>query len=51
MRLLEGVVFEAVTGNYPVIRGDEVDLNQIWYNTVTTFLKMLKLREMWICNL
>lgn len=29
------VVFEAVTGTHPFIRGDEVDLNEIWYNTVT----------------
>lgn len=29
------VVFEAVTGKHPFIRGDELDLNEIWYNTVT----------------
>lgn len=29
------VVFEAVTGTHPFIKGDEVDLNEIWYNTVT----------------
>lgn len=29
------VVFEAVTGTHPFVRGDEVDLNEIWYNTVT----------------
>lgn len=29
------VVFEAVTGTHPFIRGDEIDLNEIWYNTIT----------------
>lgn len=29
------VVFEAVTGAHPFIRGDEFDLNEIWYKTVT----------------
>lgn len=29
------VVFEAVTGKHPFIRGDEMDLNEVWYNTVT----------------
>ncbi|MCM1091293.1 MAG: serine/threonine protein kinase [Muribaculum sp.] len=29
------VVFEAVTGKHPFVRGDELDLNEIWYNTVT----------------
>lgn len=29
------VVFEAVTGTHPFVRGDEADLNEIWYNTVT----------------
>ena len=29
------VVFEAVTRTHPFIRGDEVDLNEVWYNTVT----------------
>lgn len=28
-------MFEAVTGMHPFIRGDEVDVNEIWYNTVT----------------
>lgn len=29
------VVFEAITGKHPFIRGDEIDFNEIWYNTVT----------------
>lgn len=29
------VVFEAITGKHPFIRGDEMDLNEIWYRTVT----------------
>lgn len=29
------VVFEAVTGKHPFVRGDEMDVNEIWYNTVT----------------
>lgn len=29
------ILFEAVTGHHPFIRGDEMDLNEIWYNTVT----------------
>lgn len=29
------VLFEAITGHHPFIRGDEMDLNEIWYNTVT----------------
>lgn len=29
------VLFEAVTGQHPFVRGDEIDLNEIWYNTVT----------------
>ncbi|EMJ4326313.1 serine/threonine protein kinase [Clostridioides difficile] len=29
------VLFEAVTGYHPFIKGDEMNLNEIWYNTVT----------------
>ena len=29
------VVFEGLTGKHPFVRGDEIDLNEIWYNTVT----------------
>lgn len=29
------VVFEAVTGKHPFVRGDELNVNEIWYNTVT----------------
>ena len=29
------VVFEAVTGTHPFIRGDEIDRNEIWYKTIT----------------
>lgn len=29
------VVFEAVTGKHPFIRGDELNFNEIWYNTIT----------------
>ncbi len=29
------VLFESVTGKHPFIRGDELNLNEIWYNTVT----------------
>lgn len=29
------VAFEAVTGKHPFVRGDEMDVNEIWYNTVT----------------
>ena len=29
------VVFEAVTGKHPFVRGDESNINEIWYNTVT----------------
>jgi len=29
------VLFEIVTGRHPFIRGDELNLNEIWYNTVT----------------
>lgn len=29
------VVFEAVTGKHPFVRGDELNINEIWYNTVT----------------
>lgn len=33
------VLFEAVTGQHPFIRGDELDLNEVWYNTVTVIPK------------
>lgn len=29
------VVFEAITGKHPFVRGDELNINEIWYNTVT----------------
>lgn len=29
------VVFEAVTGMHPFVKGDEININEIWYNTVT----------------
>ena len=29
------VVFEALTGTHPFIKGDETALNEIWYNTIT----------------
>lgn len=29
------VVFEAVTGKHPFVKGDELNINEIWYNTVT----------------
>lgn len=29
------VVYEAVTGTHPFIRGDEIDRNEIWYKTIT----------------
>lgn len=29
------VLFEAVTGKHPFIRGDEMNLNEVWYNTIT----------------
>ena len=29
------VVFEAVTGTHPFIRGEEIDRNEIWYKTIT----------------
>lgn len=29
------VIFEAVTGKHPFVRGDELDINEIWYNTIT----------------
>lgn len=29
------VIFEALTGIHPFVRGDELDLNDIWYNTIT----------------
>lgn len=29
------VVFEAITGKHPFARGDELNINEIWYNTVT----------------
>ncbi|MGX9756028.1 serine/threonine-protein kinase [Clostridioides difficile] len=29
------VLFEAVAGYHPFIKGDEMNLNEIWYNTVT----------------
>lgn len=29
------VVFEALTGKHPFVKGDELDINEIWYNTVT----------------
>lgn len=37
------VVFEAITGTHPFIRGDEVDLNEIWYNTVTIIPQSVEL--------
>lgn len=38
------VVFEAVTGTHPFIRGDEVDLNEIWYNTVTIIPQSVEIK-------
>ncbi len=29
------VLFEAVTGKHPFIRGDELNINEIWYKTIT----------------
>lgn len=29
------VLFESVTGCHPFIKGDELNVNEIWYNTVT----------------
>lgn len=29
------VIFETVTGKHPFVRGDELNVNEIWYNTVT----------------
>ncbi|WFR57327.1 serine/threonine-protein kinase [Anaerocolumna sp. AGMB13025] len=29
------VLFEAVTGSHPFLKGDELNRNEIWYNTIT----------------
>ena len=29
------ILFESATGNHPFLRGDELDLNEIWYQTAT----------------
>lgn len=29
------VVFEAVTGKHPFVNGNELNINEIWYNTIT----------------
>lgn len=29
------VLFEAITGKHPFVRGDELNVNEVWYNTVT----------------
>lgn len=29
------VTFEALIGKHPFVRGDELDVNEIWYNTIT----------------
>lgn len=29
------VAFETVTGKHPFVRGDELNINEIWYNTIT----------------
>ena len=29
------VLFEAVTGQHPFLKGDEINRNEVWYNTIT----------------
>jgi serine/threonine-protein kinase len=29
------VLFEAVTGKHPFLKGDEINRNEVWYNTIT----------------
>ena len=37
------VVFEALTGHHPFLNGDELDLNEIWYRTVTIMPKLIQI--------
>lgn len=37
------VLFEALVGSHPFLRGDELDLNEIWYSTVTIEPKYIQI--------
>lgn len=38
------VLFEAVTGKHPFLKGDEMDLNEVWYRTATVIPQMVSIK-------
>lgn len=38
------VLFEAVTGKHPFLRGDEMDLNEVWYRTATVMPQIVSIK-------